>query len=194
MGSQDHLEHLLARTALQDRTAFAALYRATSAKLFGVILRIVPVRAEAEEVLQNAYLKVWRRAGRYTSSRASPIAWMAAIARNAAIDRARANSARGGVHEGLEGGPAERLEDTAPSPEDAALGAMDAGRLRRCLNQLDERHALAVRFAYVAGATYREIGVALDAPENTIKTWVRRSLVRLRSCMNGGSSNGGAAP
>ena len=189
VGGQEDLARLLARTALGDRAAFAALYRATSAKLFGVVLRIVPSRAEAEEVLQTAYLRVWSHAGRYRASRASPVAWMAAIARNAAIDRARAEAARGGARGRADPEDAAAVADWGPSPEDAAVSASEAGRLRRCLNELEERHAIAVRFAYVGGLTYREIGAALGAPENTIKTWVRRSLARLRECM--GRDEGG---
>lgn len=188
-----HLERLLERSAAGDREAFAALYAATSAKLFGVVLRVLPERAEAEEVLQTAYLKIWRGAGRYEASRASPITWMAAIARNAAIDRARAERARGGAHLPVHGAAGEGLEEPGPSPEDAALRASDAGLLRRCLNELDERPAVALRFAFVAGLTYREIGAAMDVPENTVKSWVRRSLVRLRACMNRRSGGGGRA-
>lgn len=184
MGGQEELERLLARAALHDRAAFAALYRATSAKLFGVVLRVVPVRSEAEEVLQIAYLRVWVHAGRYSASRASPIAWMAAIARNAAIDRARANASRGGAHGAAQAEEVAEIEDSSPSPEDTAVLAGEAGRLRRCLDELDERHATAIRRTYLEGLTYREIGATLSVPENTIKTWVRRSLGRLRDCMN----------
>ena len=191
MGGQDELRRLMARVALGDRAAFAALYDATSAKLFGVVLRVLPSRAEAEEVLQTAYLKVWRHAGRYSAARASPIAWMAAIARNAAIDRARANASRGGAHEPAEEEGWAAIADAGPSPEDAALRASEAGALGRCLGELDERHAVAIRSAYVGGLTYREIGAAMGVPENTIKTWVRRSLARLRECMNRGADGGG---
>ena len=172
----------MARVALADRSAFAALYDATGAKLFGVTLRICRSRAEAEEVLQTAYERIWRNAASYAGSRASPIAWMAAIARNAAIDRRRAEAARGGMSEPLEA--AEVAVDPGPSPEDASELASDTRRLHACLRELDERHAIAVRRAYLGGLTYREIATSLDVPENTIKTWVRRSLTRLRACMN----------
>ena len=201
--AQDELVELLARTSLRDRAAFATLYERTSAKLFGIALRICASRAEAEEVVQVAYLKVWRSADRFAASRASPIAWMAAIARNAAIDRRRAESARGGEHKplgepgasgGAFGGGFEPVDD-APSPEDAAVLASEARALDRCLGELDERHAEAVRRAYLDGLAYREIASALGVPENTIKTWVRRSLGRLRLCMDrvaDRAANGGA--
>lgn len=191
MRGQGDLERLLGRTAEGDRAAFAELYDATNAKLFGVVLRILPDRAEAEEALQTTYLKVWRGAAAYERSRGSPIAWMAAIARNAAIDRARAEAARGGRHLPVHDAVAASVEDERPSPEDAALHSSEAALLRRCLDELDERHAAAIRFAFVAGLSYREIAVALDVPENTVKSWVRRGIARLRECMDRRSGGGG---
>ena len=185
--SQDELRDLLARTAMHDRTAFAELYDRTALKLTGVALRICASRAEAEEVVQVAYLRVWRSADRFSASRASPIAWMAAIARNAAIDSRRAGAARGGTHAPL-GEPGEagavEIADDAPSPEDAAGLRSDVRALHGCLGELDERHAEAIRRAYLDGLAYREIAGTMGVPENTIKTWVRRSLVRLRECLN----------
>lgn len=185
---QDELRALLVAVAARDRAAFASLYERTSAKLMGVALRICPTRAEAEEVVQVAYVKVWRSAGSFEHGRASPIAWMAAIARNAAIDRRRAETARGGDHVPLEPsgavpGGVEVAHD-APSPEDAAVLSSEARRLHACIGELDARHAAAIRHAHLDGLAYAEIGARLGAPENTIKTWVRRSLMRLRECMN----------
>ena len=184
--ARDELVELLSRTSLRDRAAFAELYGRTSAKLFGVALRICASRAEAEEVVQIAYLKIWRSADRFAASRASPIAWMAAIVRNAAIDRRRADASRGGEHAPIGSGELGTVEpvDDMPSPEDAAALASDARALHGCLSELDDRHAEAVRRAYLDGLAYREIADALGVPENTIKTWVRRSLARLRDCMN----------
>ena len=184
---QDELRDLLARTALRDRAAFAELYDRTALKLTGVALRICSSRAEAEEVVQVAYLKVWRSADRYAASRASPIAWMAAIARHAAIDRRRAEAARGGEHAplGQPGDPGTiEVADDAPSPEDAVVLGSDVRALHGCLGELDGRHAEAIRRAYLDGLAYREIAGAMGVPENTIKTWVRRSLARLRDCLN----------
>ena len=180
---QAHLRALLARVAERDRAAFAELYDLTSAKLMGVALRICLTRAEAEEVVQVAYVKVWKRASSFEDGRASPVAWMAAIARNGAIDRRRAEAARGGTHDVLEPSGALELADDAPSPEDAAELSSEVGVLHACLGELDPRHAAAVRHAHLDGLAYAEIGARLGAPENTIKTWVRRSLARLRDCM-----------
>ena len=184
--AQDELVELLSRVSLRDRAAFASLYDRTSPKLYGVALRICATRAEAEEVVQIAYLKIWRSADGFVASRASPIAWMAAIARNAAIDRRRSEAARGGAHAsiGSDRPGAVEIVDDAPSPEDAASIASDARALHRCLAELDARHAEAVRRAYLDGLAYREIAGSLGVAENTIKTWVRRSLGRLRDCLN----------
>ena len=187
MADRADLERLLARTALRDRDAFAELYRLTSAKLFGIVLRIVPRRSEAEEVLQVAYFRIWTHAERFASAKGSPITWMAAIARNAAIDRRRSRPFRENAAtastEG-DGAGIESIKDERPSPEAAAIRADDARRMERCMAELDERHGFAIRRAFLGGATYREIAGELGVPENTIKTWVRRSLVRLRACMN----------
>ena len=187
MADRADLERLLARTALRDRDAFAELYRLTSAKLFGVVLRIVPRRSEAEEVLQVAYYRIWTHAERFASAKGSPITWMAAIARNAAIDRRRSRPFRqdaATIPADGEGVGVESVEDERPSPEAVTIRADDARRMEGCMAELDERHAFAIRRAFLGGATYREIADELGVPENTIKTWVRRSLVRLRACMN----------
>ena len=186
---QDRLRRLLARSAEGDAAAFAELYRATSAKAFGVVLRVVPVRAEAEDVLQAAYLRVWSHAARYEGARASPVAWIAAIARNAAIDHARAEASRGRGR--AVAADVDMMEADGPSPEAAAALSSDMRRLRACLDELDERHVVALRAAYLRGLTYREIGTGLDATENTVKSWIRRSLLRLRTCMNRGAAGGG---
>jgi RNA polymerase sigma-70 factor (ECF subfamily) len=185
---QDPLRRLLGRSAEGDAAAFAELYRATSAKAFGVVLRVVPERAEAEEVLQAAYLRVWSHAARYEAARASPVAWIAAIARNAAIDHARAEASRGRGRAVVE---AEAVEADEPSPEAAAALSSDLRRLRACLDELEERHVVALRAAYLRGLTYRDIGAGLGVAENTVKSWIRRSLLRLRTCMNRGPQDGG---
>ena len=188
MADRADLERLLARTALRDRDAFAELYRLTSPKLFGVVLRIVPRRSEAEEVLQVAYYRVWTHADRFAVGKGSPITWMAAIARNAAIDRRRSRASREADRTASatneEGDGIESVADERPSPEAVAIRTQDARRLEHCLGELDERHAFAIRRAFLGGVAYREIANELSVPENTIKTWVRRSLVRLRACMN----------
>jgi RNA polymerase sigma-70 factor, ECF subfamily len=178
MTTNGPIESLLSRVALGDRRAFEVLYQRTSAKLFGVCLRILRERAEAEEALQEAYVKIWRNAAQYSQARAAGISWMAAIARNQSIDKLRTR--RPGA-EDL--GQAEDLPDGRPSPEAEALAAAGRLRLRGCLEELESSHAAAIRDAYFGGYTYEELARRGDVPLGTMKSWIRRGLARLRDCL-----------
>ena len=170
---------MIARCALGDRAAMDALYQATSAKLFGICLRILGERPAAEDVLQEVYVKVWHASDRYASNGNSPITWLAAIARNAAIDRRRARGRR--RERGTDRLP--EMPDRAPTPEDAAIASGEAGRIVHCMGQLEEARARAVRGAYLEGRSYAELAKAAGVPLNTMRTWLRRSLIALRECM-----------
>jgi RNA polymerase sigma-70 factor (ECF subfamily) len=169
---------LIARTALRDRQAFRELYRRTSAKLFGVSLRILKDRAEAEEALQEVYVKIWRRADRYVAGSYSPISWLVAVARNHALDVLRARKPRS---DDLEA--ARDVADAAPDPERAAVEGGERGRIEGCLAQLEADKADCVRGAYLDGYTYEELAQRHSVPLNTMRTWLRRSLIRLRECL-----------
>ena len=173
------LEDLISKTALGNRAAFSALYNATSAKLFGICLRILNNRSEAEEVLQETYVKVWRSAGSFVIGKASPITWLATIARNTSIDRYRKRRP-----ELAELSEVEDFTEDLPSPEAVAVLSDDVRRLDNCMGELKETHADAVRQIYLGGWTYEEAAEKLGSPAGTVKTWVRRSLVSLRECMN----------
>ena len=173
------IERLISRVALGDREAFRTLYDRTSAKLFGICLRILNDRQEAEDVLQETYVKIWNKAASFASGRASPIAWLAAIARNQAIDRVRARKPLAEDEAVL-----ETVPDGTPSPEDVALSADENRRIADCLAELDVQHAAAVTRTYLSGWSYREAADELQVPLNTVKTWIRRSLLALRECMN----------
>ena len=173
------IERLISRVALGDRDAFRTLYDRTSAKLFGICLRILNDRQEAEDVLQETYVKIWNKAASFASGRASPIAWLAAIARNQAIDRVRARKPLAEDEAVL-----ETVPDGTPSPEDVALSADENRRITDCLAELDVKHAAAVTRTYLSGWSYREAADELQVPLNTVKTWIRRSLLALRECMN----------
>ena len=173
------LEDMISKTALGNRAAFSALYNATSAKLFGICLRILKNRSEAEEVLQETYVKVWRSAGSFVTGKASPITWLATIARNTSIDRYRKRKP-----ETTELSEIEDFAGDLPSPEDATIFMDDVDRLQNCMSELKEDHANAVRQIYLGGWTYEEAAKELGSPANTLKTWIRRSLVSLRECMN----------
>lgn len=169
---------LIARTALRDRQAFGELYRRTSAKLFGVTLRILKDRAEAEEALQEVYVKIWRRADRYVEGGYSPISWLVAVARNHALDVLRARKPPSADLEA-----AYDIADIAADPERAAVDGDERGRIENCLEQLETDKADCVRGAYLDGYTYDELAQRHGVPLNTMRTWLRRSLIRLRECL-----------
>ncbi|WP_338720804.1 sigma-70 family RNA polymerase sigma factor [Devosia sp. XK-2] len=169
---------LIARCALRDRLAFRALYQRTSAKLFGVVLRILKNRAEAEEAIQEVYIKIWQRSDRYVDGQYSPISWLVAIARNHALDMVRARRPAG---DGLDA--AMEIADTGPSPERLAQSSEDGQRIETCLATLEPDRAEAVRGAYLDGYSYDELAQRFSVPLNTMRTWLRRSLIKLRECL-----------
>lgn len=173
------LVSMLERAGHGDVHAFKSLYDATSGKLFGVILRILNERGEAEDVLQEVYTTVWRKAAEFDASRASPITWMATIARNRAIDRLRARGSR----------PTASLDaavDVADSalPADQLIDLSDeARRVHAALETLDARHAAAIRSTYFEGLTYEALAVREGVPVGTLKSWVRRGLLRMQGAL-----------
>ncbi len=176
------LEHLLARIALRDRAAFDALYSATSAKLFGVSLRVLNDRTEAEEALQDTYVKIWRNAGRYAANGLSPMTWLITIARNSAIDRLRARKGRDRGETGTE--EIEQIADGALSAEDRVIAASESARIAECLGELEADRAGAVQGAYLRGESYNDLAARYGVPLNTMRTWLRRSLLKLKDCMS----------
>ena len=169
---------LIARTALRDRNAFRLLYQRTSAKLFGVALRILRDRAEAEEALQEIYVKIWQRADRYVPGGYSPISWLVAVARNHCLDVLRARKPQ---NDDIE--MALDVADAGPDPEKAAVDRGERARIDACLDQLDADKADAVRGAYLDGYSYEELSARHNVPLNTMRTWLRRSLMKLRECL-----------
>lgn len=177
MTPQD-ITKLIVRTSMKDRGAFDLLYRQTSAKLFGVCLRVLNDRAEAEEALQEVFVKIWTKADRFAASDLSPISWLVAIARNHAIDRIRARrQATVDIDEALE------VADPSPGPEAAAVAGGEAERIYGCLEELEKDKAAAVQGAYIKGESYVELAERYGVPLNTMRTWLRRSLLKLRECL-----------
>ncbi|MBN9304467.1 MAG: RNA polymerase subunit sigma [Devosia sp. 67-54] len=170
---------LIARCALRDRQAFRALYQRTSAKLYGVTLRILRNRAEADEALQEVYVKIWQRADRYVPGNYSPISWLVAVARNHALDVLRARKPAGDdIDLALD------VADAGPDPEQTAIRRGERSRIDHCLGQLDADKADAVRGAYLDGYSYEELATRHRVPLNTMRTWLRRSLLKLRECLS----------
>ncbi len=175
----DDIVELIGRCALRDRAAFKLLYARTSAKLFGVLLRILKDRAEAEEALQEVYVRIWQRADRYVPGAFSPISWLVAVARNYAIDRVRARRPR---TEDIEA--AYDVADPSLNPEQVAAQSSERSRIDGCLAQLEPDRAEAVRGAYLDGFSYDELAARYAVPLNTMRTWLRRSLIKLRECLS----------
>jgi RNA polymerase sigma factor (sigma-70 family) len=177
---REQLRAALAATGLADRQAFRRVYAMTSAKLFGICLRICGERQAAEDVLQEVYLIVWRRAPSFEPLRSSPITWLATIARNRAIDWRRAQR-RPPPDAPLE--LAADPPDPGPGAEAALMADQDALRLRGCLDALPDRPRSAIRSAFLDGLTYSELAQRDGVPLPTMKSVVRRALLQLRKCM-----------
>jgi RNA polymerase sigma factor (sigma-70 family) len=170
----------LARIAGGDRGALQLLYRDTSAKLFAVCVRILRDEGEAEDVLQDVYTTVWQRAGTFDPARASPITWLVAIARNRSIDRLRAGAMAARTRTIDE---AADISDKTPNALARIESLQEERRLTDCLGELEPSHAVAVRSAFLDGMTYDELARRMNVPLGTMKSWIRRSLLRLRECL-----------
>lgn len=173
-----HLVTLLAAVSEGDRQAFSTLYDRTSAKLYGVCLRLLGSEAEAQDALQDAFVTVWQKADRFDPAKASAITWLAVLARNKAIDRLR----RRPIGTDRLDAAAE-VEDERPSAFEVAGNAQDAARLGECLGELEDRPRAMIRSAFLDGATYPELAQREGVPLATMKSWIRRGLHRLRGCL-----------
>jgi RNA polymerase sigma-70 factor (ECF subfamily) len=170
---------LLASVAKGDEAAFERLYAATRAKLFGVVLRILRRQDLAEEVIQEAYVKIWNSAGQFNPSMASPITWMVSIARNRAIDVVRKRS-----ETSIEEEPAA-MEVASDTPDPLARREMteDLKRILECVGRLDPERQKLVLLAYYNGWSREQLAEKFDTPLNTVKTWLRRSMIDIRECL-----------
>lgn len=169
---------VLQSVARGDRDALAVLYRRTSAKLHGICLRLLGSEAEAEEVLQEVYVTVWQKAQGFDEAKASPITWLAVLARNKAIDRLRVRRVSTGTID-----EAGDVADESPSAFDLVERDQDSQRLRHCLEELEEKQQSMIRAAFLDGATYPELAEREAVPLGTMKSWIRRGLLRLRGCL-----------
>jgi RNA polymerase sigma-70 factor, ECF subfamily len=179
VGAGDDLADLLSRIAARDAAAFAALYKRTSAKLYGIVARILPRGDVAADVLQEAYVRIWEKAGDFDPVKGSPLAWMATIARNRALDEVR--RVRPGS---LEDQP-ESFEPAADDIDPLAARERSEGlaALIDCLQRLDEEKRAAVLLAYYRGLSREALAKRFGRPVATIKTWLHRSLAQLRDCL-----------
>jgi RNA polymerase sigma-70 factor, ECF subfamily len=173
------LDLLIAGVAKGDEAAFAELYQATASKLLGVAIRILRNREISEEVLQEAFFKVWERAADYNPAIGSPVTWMATIVRNRALDEARRRVIRPTGDES----ELENIESGDEHPIAALERAEDIERLLRCLDGLEPERKEIVRLAYLDGLSREALAIRFGRPEGTIKTWLHRSLAQLKGCL-----------
>ncbi len=185
------LADALSRVALGDRQAFAALYRESSAHLFGVILRINSNRAQAEDVLQEVFVNVWRAAHGFDATRSQPLTWLTNVARNRAIDSLRRRKTEvptvsASLPDDEGGGDADLLA-AMPSAEADPLQRLEqaaqAREITHCVQQLSAQQQQCVALAFYHGLSHAEVAEHLAQPLGTVKSWVRRALMALKNCL-----------
>ncbi|WP_168793042.1 RNA polymerase sigma factor [Paraburkholderia aromaticivorans] len=178
---EDTLAHLLGRIAVRDATALRQLYDLTSLRLYGLAIHTVGRREWAEEVLQEAFINIWRFATGYSQTVSPPMAWMAVIVRNRALDHLRQRRAFGACaeiawNEALD----DCLTTSAPEPSEHVLSNQMAQQLSACLGQLETNQRRAITLAYFCDFTYSEVAVSMGAPLGTVKGWIRRGTEKLK--------------
>ena len=178
------LRQWLAGAARQDAAAFRALYDATAPKLFGFALRILTRRELAEDVLQESFVAIWNNAGNYQSHLAAPMTWMTTIVRNKAFDLLR----RADHDTEIDGDPfaAEvmaALHDPGATPIEALQLSRDAKALAYCMSALEGLHRQVVGLAFFHDLSHSEVAAQMALPIGTVKTWIRRSLEKLKACL-----------
>jgi RNA polymerase sigma factor (sigma-70 family) len=174
------LDRLLIQTGRSDRQAFAELYERTSSKLYGVCLRMLRERSEADEVLQETYTTVWRRAASFDDAKAGAITWLVALARNKSIDRLRQRREVQSEDPFM----LDVMDADQTTPAAAAESSQEYRRLEKCLGELEPQQRNSVREAFYTGATYNELAKRCKVPLGTMKTCIRRSLMQLRTCLD----------
>ncbi|AGE27775.1 sigma-70 family RNA polymerase sigma factor [Pseudomonas poae RE*1-1-14] len=174
----DPLRPLLAQCALGNRQAFETLYRSVSPRLHGVAYRFMGRSDLAEEVLQEAFVRIWYNASRYEPHLAAPMTWMVNITRNLAIDHLRKRR-----EQPLADGQQDALLDDSPSAHDQLDSERNARALNRCLDTLDGMQRQSITMAYFRGLSCSELAEHLAAPLGSVKSWIRRGMERLRRCL-----------
>ena len=184
------LSHLLARAGMGDRAAFATLYERTSSHLLAVVLRINRDRAQAEDILQEVYVNVWRAAQGFDAAQSQPLTWLTSIARNRAIDSLRRKQTQPQFRSTISSTADEEETDVydtvasdAPGPLDLLSRASDARALSSCMQGLSAQQRQSVALAFFDGLSHAEVAEQMRQPLGTVKSWVRRALLALKGCL-----------
>jgi RNA polymerase sigma factor (sigma-70 family) len=182
------LSQLLARAGLGDRAAFGTLYDRTSSHLFAVVLRICRDRAQAEDILQEVYVNVWRAASGFDAAQSQPLTWLTSIARNRAIDSLRRAQTQpqlqtGNIADDEDSDVYDTTADDSPGPLDLLSRAADARALSNCMQDLSAPQRQSVALAFYDGLSHAEVADKMGEPLGTVKSWVRRALLSLKSCL-----------
>lgn len=177
------LAELLRRSSRGDESAFAEWYDATSARAFGLAVRVLRDRAQAEEVTQESYLECWRHASRFDAAKGSAIAWLLTIVHRKAVDRVRSAEAAG-RREAAYGH--RQLMVPHDETSETATASLEATRVRAALTDLTSKQREALELAFLGGYTHTEVAAMLDLPVGTAKTRIRDGLIRLRDALGVG--------
>jgi RNA polymerase sigma-70 factor, ECF subfamily len=175
-----NVDLLVGKVARGDAQAFDQLYDELSAPVYGLARRVVRDPVRAEDVTQEVFLEVWRKAARFDRALGKGKTWVMTIAHRRAVDAVRRNEAA--KRSDQQGAPDEVSHD---EPADAVIAAEEHGAVRECLDTLTDLQLESVRLAYFNGYTYNEVATLLEKPLPTIKTRMRDGLIRLRDCLEG---------
>ena len=182
--TDDVLMSLIDRVAARDEPALKALYDLTSGKLYGLSMRVVRHNEWAEDALQDTFLQIWRTAPDYRASLSPPMAWLCLIVRSRSLDLLRRRKAeREHLMDDIDDAMADTFEGDSPNPLDTSLASQQAWALHQCLGKLESKQREVVSLAYLRDLSHGELAQQLKLPLGTVKTWIRRGLDQLRTCM-----------
>jgi len=173
------LEQALVRCASGDKTALNGIYAAEGARMLGVAMRILKRRPLAEDAVQDAFVLIWRNAAKFDAEKGSAVTWIYTVLRNRSLSILRDE----GRSEPTDMPMGEEVVDEAETPEETIARLSDAEALKHCLERLEPKRRMAIALTYVHGLSHGELAGKLGMPLGTIKSWLRRSLLTLRECL-----------
>lgn len=188
MAEREQLAEWLAATARGDEQAFKRLYAATSPQLYALLLRILRSPERAQDALQDAYVRIWQKADTYSPERGAPLTWLLSIARYRALDMLRRRRPEVAMPEEPDRVATLLEDEQSLSPAQENENQQSLAAINACMGQLSDEQRESVLLAYYEGLTHQELAERMDAPLGTVKSWIRRGLLRLRDCLAEGSA------